>query len=58
MHNDYFTSRIYVENTSEQCHIGYHNSQSEREGGWWDKHSSIGLDNRQVEGKDDTKEGI
>ena len=58
MHNGYFTSRIYVEKTSEQYHIGYRNSQSAREGGWWDNHSSGGSDNRQVEGKDDTKEDI
>ena len=58
MHNSYFTGRIYVEKTAEQCHIGYRNSQGVREDDWWDKHSSGGSDNRQVEGKDDTKEGI
>ena len=58
MHNSYFTGDIYVEKTSEQCHIGYCNSQSAKEGGWWDKHSSGGSDNQQVEGKDDTKEDI
>ena len=58
MHNNYFTGHIYVEKTSEQCHINYRNSQSTREGGWWDKHSSGDSDNQQVEGKDDTKEDI
>ena len=58
MHNSYFTGRIYEEKTSEQCHIGYRNSQGAKEGDWWDKHSSEGSDNRQVEGKEDTKEDI
>ena len=49
---------IYVKKTSEQCHLGYHNSQSAREGGWWDKYSSKGSDNQQVESEDDTKEDI
>ena len=58
MHNSYFTGRIYVEKTSEQYLIDYRNSQSAREGGWWDKHLSGSSDNWQVEGKDDTKEDI
>ena len=58
MHNSYFIDRIYVEKTSEQCYLGYRDSQSAREGGWWDKYSSGGSDNQQVEGKDDTKEDI
>ena len=58
MYNSYFTGRIYVEKTSEQCYLGYRNLQSAREGGWWDKYSSRGLDNQQVEGEDDSKEDI
>ena len=58
MHNSYFTGRIYEQKTFEQCRIGYRNLQGAREGGWWDKHSSGGSDNRQVEGKDDTKDDI
>ena len=57
MHCNYFSDRIYVEKTSEQCYLSYRNSES-REGGWWDKYSSKGLDNQQVEGEDDSKEDI
>ena len=58
MHNNYFTGRIYVEKTSEQCYLGYRNSQRAREGGWWDKYSSKGSDDQQVDGEDDSKEAI
>ena len=58
MHNSYFTGRIYVKKTSEQCYLGYRNSQKGREDGWWDKYSSKGLDDQQVEGEDDSKEDI
>ena len=58
MHNSYFTCHIYVEKTSEQCYLGYRNSQRAREGGWWDKYLSKGLDDQQVEGEDDSKEDI
>ena len=58
MHNSYFTSRIYVENTSEQYYLGYRNSQRARKGDWWDKYSSKGSDNQQVEVEDDSKEDI
>ena len=57
MHNSYFIGRIYVEKTSEQYYLGYRNSQRAREGGWWDKYLSKGLDD-QVEGEDDSKEDI
>ena len=58
MHNSYFIGRIYVEKTSEQYYLDYRNSQRVREGGWWDKYSSRGSDNQQVECEDDTKEDI
>ena len=58
MHNSYFIGRIYVEKTSEQCYLGFRNSQRATEGGWWDKYSSRGSDNQQVEGEDDAKEDI
>ena len=57
MHNIYFTSCIYVEKTSEQCYLSYRNSES-REGGWWDKYSSKGLNDQQVKGEDDSKKDI
>ena len=44
MHNSYFSGRIYVEKTSEQCYLNYYNSQEAREGVWWDGYSSEGLD--------------
>ena len=40
---------------------GVHNnfpSQRAREGGWWDKYSSKGSDDQQVDGEDDSKEAI
>ena len=58
MHNSYFTGRIYVEKTFKQCYFGYHNSQRSREGGYWDKYSSKGSDDQQVEGEDSSKEDI
>ena len=58
MHNSYFIGHIYVEKTFEQCYLGYHNSQRVREGDWWDKYSSKGSDDQQVEGEDDSKEDI
>ena len=58
MHNNYFTGRIYVEKTSKQCYLGYRNSQRAREGDWWDKYSSKGSDDQQVDGEDDSKEAI
>ena len=58
MHNSYFAGRIYVEKTSEQCYLGYRNSQRARKGVWWDKYSSRDSDDQQVEGEDDLKEDI
>ena len=58
MPNNYFTGHIYVEKISEQYYLGYRNSQRAREGGWWDKYSSGGSDDQQVEGEDDIKEDI
>ena len=58
MHNSYFTGRIYVEKTSEQCYLGYRNSQRVREDGRWDKYLSKSSDDQQVEGEDDSKEDI
>ena len=32
IHCSYFSDRIYVEKTTEQCCLGYHNSQKTKEG--------------------------
>ena len=32
MHCSYFSGRIYVERTIEQCNLGYHNTQKAEEG--------------------------
>ena len=53
MHCNYFSGRIYVEKTSEQCCLGYHNLQKAKEGVWWDMYSSKGLDDQQVYDEDD-----
>ena len=58
MQCSYFSGHIYVEKTSEQYYLGYHNSQKTRKGVWWDKYSSKGSDDQQVEGEDDPKENI
>ena len=58
MHCSYFSSRIYVEETSEQYYLGYHNSQKIRGGVWWDMYSSKGSDDQQVYGEDGSKEDI
>ena len=42
MHCSYFSDRIYVEKTSEQCYLSYNNSQKTKEGVWWDRYSSKG----------------
>ena len=47
-----------MEKTSERYYLGYHNSQETKEGVWWDKYSSKGLDDQQVEGENDPKEDI
>ena len=48
MHYSYFSGRINVEKTLEQCYLGYHNSQRTERGVWWDGCSSRGLDYQQV----------
>ena len=58
MHYNHFYDRIYVKKTSEQGYLGYHNSQEIKEGVWWDRYSSKGLDDQQVEGEDDPKGDI
>ena len=58
MHYNYFSGRIYVENTSEQCYLGYHNSQEAREDVWWDEYSSEGLNDQQVYDGDDLEGAI
>ena len=58
MHCSYFSGRIYVEETLKQYCLDYHNSQETKEGVWWDKYSSKGSDDQQVEGEDDPKEDI
>jgi len=59
MHPTKPTGRIYVEKkTLEQCCLSCHNLQKTWEGIWWDKHSSSGLHNQQMEGQDQPKEGI
>ena len=49
---------IYVEKTPKQCCFGRPNSQRPCEDVRWDKHSSSGLDDRQVEGQDYSKRDI
>ena len=51
-------SCYYVERIPEQCCLGRPNSQRACEGVRWDKHSSSGLDDRQVEGQDHSKGDI
>ena len=58
MHCSYFSGHIYVDKTSEQYYLDYRNSQEIREDVWWDRYSSKGSDDQQVEGKDDPKEDI
>ena len=58
MHCSYFSGRIYVEKTSEQRYLSYHNSQETRKDVWWDRYSSKDSDDQQVECEDDPKEDI
>ena len=58
MHCNHLSGRIYVKKTSEQCYLGYYNSQETRGGVSWDRYSSKGLDDQQVEGEDDPKGDI
>ena len=46
---------IYVEKTPKQYCLGCCNSQGIWEGVWWDKNSSSGLDDQQMEGQDHLK---
>ena len=48
MHYSYFSGRIYVEETPEQCYLCYHNSQKAKKGVWWDRYSSKGSNDQQV----------
>ena len=50
MHLTKHPSRIYVEKTPEQYCFGFRNSQKIWEGVWWDKHSSSGMHDQQMEG--------
>ena len=58
MYYNYFSGCIYKEKTSEQHYPGYHNSQETIEGVWWDRYSSKGSNDQQVEGEDDPKKDI
>ena len=58
MYYNYFSSRIYVEKTPEQCCLSYHNSKKAKEGVWWDRYSSKGLNDQQVEDQDSPKGDI
>ena len=49
---------IYVEKTPEQCYHDRCNSQRVWEDVWWDKHSSGGLDDQQLEAQECLKEAI
>ena len=49
---------IYVEKIPEQYCLDYRNSQGVWEGVRWDKHSSGGLDDQQMEGLDCLKGDI
>ena len=48
MQGSYFSNRINVEKTGEQCYFGHTNSQKDRGKVWWDGHSSEGLNDQQV----------
>ena len=58
MHLIKHPSRIYVEKTPEQYCFGFRNSQKIWEGVWWDKHSSSGMHDQQMEGQDEKKDAI
>ena len=46
MQGSYFSGRINVEKTGEQCYLGHNNSQKDRGKVQWDGHSSEGLDDQ------------
>ena len=58
MHCNNFSSRIYVEKTSEHCSFNHHHSRIAKEDGWWDRYSSGGLDNEQVYDQDSVKKKL
>ena len=58
MHYIYFSGRIYVEKTPEQCCIDYHNSQKAKDDVWWDKHSSKSSNDQQIKDQDGPKGAI
>lgn len=49
---------IYIEKTPEQCYLGSHNSQKVWGNILWDKNSSSGLRDQQMEGQDQRKKAI
>ena len=58
MHLTKLSGCIYVKKTPEQYCLDCHNSQKTWEDVWWDKHSSSGLHNQQMDGQDSLKEAI
>ena len=52
MHLTKLSGCIYVKKTTEQYCLDCHNSQKTWEDVWWDKHSSSGLHNQQMDGQD------
>ena len=58
MHPTKPLGHIYVKKTPEQFCLSYRNSQKIWEGIWWDKYSSSGLNDQQMEGQDQLKEAI
>ena len=55
MHYSNFSGRIYVEKTLEQYILNHYHSQRTREEAWWDRYSSEGLDDWQVDDQDGRK---
>ena len=55
MHCNNFSSRIYVEKTSEQYSLNHHHSRRAKEDALWDIYSSKGLDDEQVYDQDSLK---
>jgi len=48
MQESYFSGRINMEKTGEQCYLGQCNSQKDKVDVRWDRHSSEGPDDQQV----------
>ena len=55
MHCSYFSDRIYVEKTPEQCNLSYHHSRKTKADIWYDMYLSESLDEEQVDGDDEVK---